>query len=81
VNRIWRIFADWAIVFFGRFFSLHTYRRNPIFVYFFPRKKSSINFDKDVLGYILGDFIASSSDHPDKLSPVSACEPGLPDFY
>jgi hypothetical protein len=31
----------------------------------FPRLKFCINFDINVLGYVLGDFFANSSGHPD----------------
>jgi hypothetical protein len=34
------------------------------FCHFFPRLRLCINFDKNGLGYILGDFITSSSGHP-----------------
>jgi hypothetical protein len=35
----------------------------------FPRKKGCINFGKNVLGYILGDFFTSTSGHPAQQRP------------
>jgi hypothetical protein len=53
-RRVTRFFAYWVIVYFGQFYE--NYRNSPYFLLLFPRKKLCINFDKNRLGYILGDF-------------------------
>jgi hypothetical protein len=44
-------------VYFGQFFE------NYIFVLFFPQYRIRDNFDKNGLGYILGDVFTNSSGH------------------
>jgi hypothetical protein len=63
-DRIGRIFAHWVIICFGQFFL--NFRTSPHFLLLFPPKYIlCINFDKNGLGYILGDFFTNSSGHPD----------------
>jgi hypothetical protein len=62
-DQIGRIFAYWAIVYFGQFYE--NYKRIPNFLgNFFPPQKLCINFDKKVLGHSLGDSFKNSSGHP-----------------
>jgi hypothetical protein len=57
-DQIGRIFAQLLIVYFGQFSE--NYKSYPQFRgYFYPRLRWSNNFDKIVLGYILGDLIHS----------------------
>jgi hypothetical protein len=45
---------------------------NYIFEYFFPRLKLSINYDKNGLGCILGDFFKTSSSYPGGSKQIAA---------
>jgi hypothetical protein len=63
VARFGRIFACWPIDFFGYFFENSRSSLN-IWATFFHGKALYCFFYKNGLGYILGDFITSSSGHP-----------------
>jgi hypothetical protein len=56
-DQIRRIFAYWAIVYFGHFFE--KYRRSPNF---FHGQRRVLILTKNVLGYILGDSNSSGVD-------------------
>jgi hypothetical protein len=56
-DQIGRIFAYWAIAFFGRFFEIYSSSANSWPIYIFHKIGYAFcNFDKNVLGYSLGDF-------------------------
>jgi hypothetical protein len=61
-DQIGRIFAYWAIVYFGQFSE--NYRSSPqLRGYFFHDQCYALILTKKILGYILGDFITNSSGH------------------
>jgi hypothetical protein len=60
-DQMSRIFSYWAIIYFGQFFLNNIY--STIFWTAFSMVKWSIRFDKNGLGYILGDFSTNSSGH------------------
>jgi hypothetical protein len=70
VNMVTRL-GECVIVYFGQFYEND--KSGPHFwATFLPRLRLCINFDKNLLGYILGDFFpANSSGHPDG-KPVEA---------
>jgi hypothetical protein len=61
-DKIGRIFAYWAIYFFGDIFE--NYRRSPNFLAtFFQQKKLCTNFEKKIVGLRFGDFFTNSFAH------------------
>jgi hypothetical protein len=64
-DQIRRIFAFWAIVYFGLFFSGVA----QIFSYLFSR----YTVIKNVLGYILGNFFTNSSGHSVSAGHLGKC--------
>jgi hypothetical protein len=63
-DHIGRIFPYWMIAYFGQF--LENYRSSPkLWATLLEGKRNALcNFDKNVLGYILGNFFTKSSGHP-----------------
>jgi hypothetical protein len=59
-DQIGRFFDQRVIVFFGQLSK--NYTSGP---HFRGRLRLCINFDENVLGYILGDFFTNSSGHSD----------------
>jgi hypothetical protein len=65
-DQIGRIFTYWAFIFFGQF--VYNYRSSlNMYLFFFHVKSCALGLKKNWLGYILGDFFANSSGHPDFL--------------
>jgi hypothetical protein len=62
-DQIGRIFAYWVTVDSGQFFENYRRRRN-FKTTFFRGKSYALVCQKNVLGYILGDFSTKSSGHP-----------------
>jgi hypothetical protein len=69
-EQIGRIVSFRAIIYYGQLFT--NYTRSPIFgATFFHSNGLSFNFDKKTgFGYILGDFLANASGHPDQYVQV-----------
>jgi hypothetical protein len=65
-DQIGRIFAYWAMVFFG--LSLKNKAVDVLFGLLFSHCKSYAlcNFDKKLLGWVLGDFFTNSPGHADR---------------
>jgi hypothetical protein len=63
-DQIGRIFARWAIVFFGQIFKNYRKSLNSWPAYFQGKSYVYINFAKNWLGYILGNIFKNSSGHP-----------------
>jgi hypothetical protein len=62
-DQIGRIFAQWAIVYFGQFFENH--KSSPNFCATFPKIIDyMLTLTKLVLGDLLGYFFTNSSGHP-----------------
>jgi hypothetical protein len=59
-----------SIVYLGKFFLIN---QSKIFDYFFERPSICIKFDKNGLGYILGDFFTNASGHPARNCSDSDC--------
>jgi hypothetical protein len=62
-NRVIRIFAQRAIVYFGQF-SKDYWRSKKSWATFFLSIDYEIVLKKNCLGYVLGDFFTNSSGHP-----------------
>jgi hypothetical protein len=57
-----RIFADWAITFFGHFFeNVKSSEKN--YYFFYSEKSNALILPKSELCYILGDFLINPSGH------------------
>jgi hypothetical protein len=68
-DQIGRIFAQWVIVYFGQLLKIC---KSNVFGYFIHQFSLYINFDTNVLGYILAAFFTSSSGHT--AAKVESCE-------
>jgi hypothetical protein len=67
-DRIGRIFAFWATVWAVLFVN---YKSGQNFgAAFYHRKSYTIIWTQNGLGYILGDFLANASGHPDWFAPA-----------
>jgi hypothetical protein len=64
VTRLGDVSHTWRVFTLGSFLKIIYLSSTNLWVTFFHGKKLCINFDKNGLGYILGDFFTSSSGHP-----------------
>jgi hypothetical protein len=55
IRQIGRFFAYWVVVYFGQFFLNNSSSANVLATFFHGMYKLSITFDKNGLGYTLGD--------------------------
>jgi hypothetical protein len=64
-DQIWRIFAYWVIAYLLWKVLFENYRSSPNFKATFSMvKRYSVEFDKNELGYIFGDFFTNASGRP-----------------
>jgi hypothetical protein len=68
-DQIGRIFAQWAIVYFGQWFEIYIISAN-FWATFLCDTSYVLILTKNGLGYILGDFFKNSSGHPDYLAYI-----------
>jgi phosphatidate phosphatase APP1 len=61
-DQIGRIFTYCVVVYFGQLLENYI-QKYPTFLYFIPHLSLHMNFGKNGLGYILGDFFTNSSGH------------------
>jgi hypothetical protein len=63
-DKIWRIFAYWAILFFEQFFDYYKSSQKNLYEFYYGKSYESL-LAKNGLGYILGNFITNPSGHPE----------------